>query len=78
LSYIIALIFLLTVAGSTDSDMRGIGTFSYCGTTVVMPVPEMKPRLTERRLTESLTDDSNVILRPLPGPIDIPVSRPLH
>jgi hypothetical protein len=44
LSYIIALIFLLTVAGSTDSDMRGIGTFSYCGTTVVMPVPEMKHR----------------------------------
>jgi hypothetical protein len=44
LSYIIALVFLLTVAGSTDSDMRGIGTFSYCGTTVVMPVPEMKPR----------------------------------
>jgi hypothetical protein len=43
LSYIIALIFLLTVAGSTASDMRGIGTFSYCGTTV-MPVPEMKPR----------------------------------
>jgi hypothetical protein len=42
LSYIIALIFLLTVAGSTDSDMRGIGT--YCGTTVVMPVPEMKHR----------------------------------
>jgi hypothetical protein len=42
LSYIIALVFLLAVAGSTDSDMRDIGTFSYCGITVVTPVPEMK------------------------------------
>jgi len=34
LSYVIALAFLLTgpsLAGSTDRDMPGVGTFTYCG-----------------------------------------------
>jgi len=34
LSYIIALVFLLTgpsLAGSTGSEMPGVGTFNYCG-----------------------------------------------
>jgi len=38
LSYIIALVFVLTgpsMAGSADRDMPGVGTFTYCGSPVV-------------------------------------------
>jgi hypothetical protein len=48
LSYVIALAFLLTgpsLACSTDHDMPGVGTFSYCGTAVVTPAPEMIAQL---------------------------------
>jgi len=44
LSYIIALVFVLTgpsLAGSADGDLPGVGTFAYCGSPIVMPVPEM-------------------------------------
>jgi hypothetical protein len=44
LSYIIALVFVLTgpsLAGKADGDLPGVGTFAYCGSPVVMPVPEM-------------------------------------
>jgi len=44
LSYLIALVFVLTgpsLAGSADRDMPGIGTFSYCGSPVVTPAPEL-------------------------------------
>lgn len=43
-SYIIALVFVLTgpsLAGSSDRDMPGVGTFTYCGSPVVAPAPEM-------------------------------------
>jgi len=42
LSYIIALIFVLTgpsIAGSADHDLPGVGTFSYCGSPVVVAAP---------------------------------------
>jgi hypothetical protein len=35
LSYVTALAFLLigpSLAGATDRDMTGVGTFTYCGT----------------------------------------------
>jgi hypothetical protein len=38
LSYIIALVFVLTgpsLAGSADGDLPGVGTFIYCGSPVV-------------------------------------------
>ena len=44
LSYIIALVFVLTgpsLAGSADRDMPGVGTFTYCGSPVVMVAPEL-------------------------------------
>jgi hypothetical protein len=44
LSYLIALVFVLTgpsLAGSADRDMPGIGTFSYCGSPVVTPASEL-------------------------------------
>jgi hypothetical protein len=43
LSYIIALVFVLTgpsLAGSADRDMPGVGTFIYCGSPVVTAAPE--------------------------------------
>jgi hypothetical protein len=48
LSYIIALVFLLTgppLAGSTDRDVPGVGTFAYCGTPVMMHAPEVIAQL---------------------------------
>jgi len=44
LSYVIALVFVLTgpsMAGSTDRDMPGVGTFTYCGSPVVAPAPDL-------------------------------------
>ena len=44
LSYVIALVFLLTgpsLAGSTDSEMPGVGRFNYRGAPVGMPAPTM-------------------------------------
>jgi hypothetical protein len=42
LSYITATVFVLTgpsLAGSTDRNLPGVGTFAYCGTPVVTPAP---------------------------------------
>jgi hypothetical protein len=44
LSYIIALAFVLagpSLAGSTDSDLPGVGTFSYCGSPIASPEPRL-------------------------------------
>jgi hypothetical protein len=44
LSYLIALVFVLTgpsLAGSADRDMPGVGTFSYCGSPVLTPATEL-------------------------------------
>jgi hypothetical protein len=44
LSYIIAVVFVLTgpsLAGSADSDVPGVGIFTYCGSPVVTPAPEI-------------------------------------
>jgi hypothetical protein len=44
LSYVIALVFVLTgpsMAGSADRDMPGVGTFTYCGSPVAMTAPEI-------------------------------------
>lgn len=44
LSYIIALVFVLTgpsLAGSADRDMPGVGTFTYCGSPVVTAAPDL-------------------------------------
>jgi hypothetical protein len=44
ISYVIALIFVLTgpsLAGSADGDLPGIGTFSYCGTPLHGPATEV-------------------------------------
>ena len=41
LSYIFAVVLLLTgpsLAGSADRDLPGIGTFSYCGSPIPVPV----------------------------------------
>lgn len=41
LSYVIALVFVLTgpsLADNADRDMRGLGTFTYCGSPVVTSV----------------------------------------
>ena len=38
LSYVIALVFVLTgpsLAGSADRDLPGVGTFVYCGSPIV-------------------------------------------
>ncbi len=49
LSYIIALVFVLTepsLAGSSDRGLPGIGTFAYCGSPIVAaPAPEMLAQL---------------------------------
>jgi hypothetical protein len=44
LSYIIAAVLVLTgpsLASSADRDMPGVGTFTYCGTPIITPAPEM-------------------------------------
>jgi hypothetical protein len=44
LSYMIALVFVLTgpsLAGSADRDLPGVGTFTYCGSPIPTPPPEM-------------------------------------
>jgi hypothetical protein len=44
LSYVIALVFVLTgpsLADYADRDMPGVGTFTYCGSPVVTPAPGM-------------------------------------
>jgi hypothetical protein len=44
LSCVIALIFVLTGpsrAGSVDRDLPGAGTFTYCGSPIVTPPPDM-------------------------------------
>ncbi len=44
LSYIVALVFILTgpsLAGSADRDMPGVGTFAYCGSPMVTSVPDV-------------------------------------
>ena len=44
LSYMIALVFVLTgpsLAGSADRDMPGAGTFTYCGSPVATPGPDL-------------------------------------
>jgi len=44
LSYIIALVFVLTgpsLAGSADRDMPGVGTFTYCGSPIATIAPDM-------------------------------------
>jgi hypothetical protein len=44
LSYVIALVFVLTgpsLAGSADRDVPGVGTFTYCGSPVVTPAPDV-------------------------------------
>ena len=44
LSYMIALVFVLTgpsLAGSADRDLPGVGTFTYCGSPLVTPTPDL-------------------------------------
>jgi hypothetical protein len=44
LSYIVALVFVLTgpsLAGSADRDLPGIGTFTYCGSPILAPGPQI-------------------------------------
>lgn len=44
LSYVIALVFVLTepsMAGSADRDLPGVGTFTYCGTPVSTAAPKL-------------------------------------
>ena len=41
-SYVIALVLLLigpSLAGSSDRDLPGIGTFAYSGSPVITPAP---------------------------------------
>jgi hypothetical protein len=50
LSYLIALVFVLTgpsLAGSADRDMPGVGTFTYCGSPVVTPAPGMMAAISQ-------------------------------
>jgi hypothetical protein len=50
LSYMIALVFVLTgpsLAGSTDRDMPGVGTFTYCGSPVVTRAPDMMAAISQ-------------------------------
>ena len=50
LSYIFAVVFVLTgpsLAGSADRDMPGIGTFTYCGSPVVTPAPDLMTALSQ-------------------------------
>jgi hypothetical protein len=42
--FMVALILSLTgpsLAGSADRDMPGIGTFTYCGSPIVTPTPDL-------------------------------------
>jgi hypothetical protein len=44
LSFVIALVSVLagpSMAGSADRDMPGIGTFTYCGSPIVTPAPDV-------------------------------------
>jgi len=44
LSCVIALILVLTGpsrAGSADRDLPGVGTFTYCGSPIMTPLPDM-------------------------------------
>jgi hypothetical protein len=44
LNYIVALVFVLTgpsLAGSADRDLPGIGTFTYCGSPILTPGPQI-------------------------------------
>jgi hypothetical protein len=44
LSFVIALVSVLagpSMAGSADRDMPGIGTFTYCGSPIVTPAPNL-------------------------------------
>jgi hypothetical protein len=44
LSYIIAVAFVLagpSLAGPSDPDLPGVGTFSYCGSPIVAPAPRL-------------------------------------
>jgi hypothetical protein len=42
LGYMITLVLFLTgpsLAGSADRDLPGVGTFTYCGSPILTPVP---------------------------------------
>jgi hypothetical protein len=44
LSFVVALVSVLagpSMAGSADRDMPGIGTFTYCGSPIVTPAPDV-------------------------------------
>jgi hypothetical protein len=44
LSYIIAVVLVLTgpsLAGSADREVPGIGTFIYCGSPILTPMPDL-------------------------------------
>jgi hypothetical protein len=50
LSFIIALVSVLagpSLAGSADRDLPGIGTFSYCGSPIPSPAPEVTAALSQ-------------------------------
>ena len=50
LSCIIALVLLLTgpsLAGSADRDMPGVGTFTYCGSPILKPTPDMMAAISQ-------------------------------
>jgi hypothetical protein len=44
LSFIIAFVSVLagpSLAGSADRDLPGIGTFTYCGSSILNPAPKV-------------------------------------
>jgi hypothetical protein len=44
LSFVIALVSVLagpSMTSSADRDMPGIGTFTYCGSPIVTPAPDL-------------------------------------
>ena len=46
LSYIIAVVVVLTGpsrAGPADRDLPGVGTFTYCGSPILPPAPDLTP-----------------------------------
>lgn len=48
LSFIIVFVSVLagpSLAGSADRDMPGIGTFTYCGSPIVTPAPDVMAAL---------------------------------
>ena len=50
LSYILALVLVLTgpsLAGSADRDKPGVGTFTYCGSPVVTPAPDVMAAISQ-------------------------------